>query len=139
MPIIRTPGWCPVSDVPLSRTGFQARRDGLCRPSYVTPSHFDEARRQVRTRSPAASGSPRYRFGGSRPFLIFSNNGNSSESQEIQPIACGLVEVNCDILWERCEIESHLRQLHGVTFNNLGLSSLVQFPVFLRFFELAVN
>lgn len=69
----------------------------------------------------------------------FSNNGNSSESQEIQPIACGLVEVNCDILWERCEIESHLRQLHGVTFNNLGLSSLVQFPVFLRFFELAVN
>ncbi len=32
------------------------------------------------------------------PTRDFSNNGNSSESQEIPGIACGLIEANCDIL-----------------------------------------
>lgn len=44
------------------------------------------------------------------PTVAFSNNKNSSESGENRGIACGLIDVNCDILGEQYEIESHLRQ-----------------------------
>jgi hypothetical protein len=44
----------------------------------------------------------------------FFNNDNSGKSEEIQGKAYGPEERNCDTLFQRDEIESHLRHAYGV-------------------------